>query len=198
MRESRKERFAALLEPVHEAATRYCLRLCTTREDAEDLYHDAVLAAWRGLSGLKDERLFKPWLFRIVTNVFRNRERRRKWRRWAPWPGAGDDVDIDNAAIHAVDPRDALTARRHLDTAMRVLSAEERTLIVLYEIERYTIGEIADIHQMREGTIKSKLSRARARMRQALMDGASGPSPAVSNHHREVGYALRPNQATSE
>lgn len=197
MRESRKERFATLLEPVHEAATRYCLRLCTTREDAEDLYHDAVLAAWRGIGGLKDERLFKPWFFRIVTNVFRNRERRRKWRRWVPWPGASDDNDIEDVASHAVDPRDTLTARRLLDRAMRVLSPEERTLIVLYEIERYTIGEIATIQQMREGTIKSKLSRARARMRQVLMDETGDVATVVPNH-REVGYALRPNQATSE
>ena len=63
-----REQFERLLGPVHEAAFRFCLRLCTTRADAEDLYHDAILAAWNGLGGLKDTELFGPWFFQIVIN----------------------------------------------------------------------------------------------------------------------------------
>lgn len=196
MSESRKQRFARLLEPVHEAATRYCLRLCTTRADAEDLYHDAVLAAWHGLPGLRDERHFKPWLFRIVTNTFRNRERRRKWARWL---SLTDDGQSDSSAPPAAvtDPRGPLDARRHLEQAMRPLSAEERALIVLFELEQYTIAEIADFRGAREGTIKSKLSRARAKMRNALTRRETANDAAV-NSKREVGYALHPNQAASD
>ena len=196
MRESRKTRFAKLLEPVHEAATRFCLRLCTTRPDAEDLYHDAVLAAWHGLPGLKDERHFKPWFFRIVTNTFRNRERRRKWARWLPLSEDGpSDMPVPDAAM--VDPRGTLDARRHLETAMRGLKADERALIVLFELEQYTIADIAEFYGMREGTVKSKLSRARAKMRAALMR-ADTPQAALVNNNQEVGYALHPNQAASE
>jgi RNA polymerase sigma-70 factor, ECF subfamily len=196
MSESSKERFARLLEPVHEAATRYCLRLCTTRTDAEDLYHDAVLAAWHGLPGLRDERHFKPWLFRIVTNTFRNRERRRKWARWL---SLSDDGQAGTSAPPATttDPRGTLDARRHLERAMSPLSAEERALIVLFELERYTIAEIAEFRGAREGTIKSKLSRARAKMRKALMPRETAHDATV-NSKREVGYALHPNQSASE
>ncbi|MEW5702815.1 MAG: RNA polymerase sigma factor [Candidatus Zixiibacteriota bacterium] len=84
---NRTVRFETLLEPVHQSATRFCLRLCTTRADAEDLYHDALLAAWHGLPGLKDDGRFRPWLFRIIVNTFRNRERRKRWRRWLSWEG---------------------------------------------------------------------------------------------------------------
>ncbi|GAB4315745.1 MAG: RNA polymerase sigma factor SigM [Candidatus Zixiibacteriota bacterium] len=196
MSESRKQRFARLLEPVHEAATRYCRRLCTTRADAEDLYHDAVLAAWHGLPGLRDERHFKPWLFRIVTNTFRNRERRRKWARWLSFSDDGqEDKPVPPAAV--IDPRETLDAQRHLEQAMRPLSAEERALIVLFELEQYTIAEIAAFHGAREGTIKSKLSRARAKMRNALIR-RNAANDTVMNSKREVGYALHPNQAASE
>lgn len=88
-------RLATLLEPVHQKATRFCLRLCTTRQDAEDLYHDAVLAAWHGLRGLMDEAQFGPWFYRIIVNAFRNRERRRKWRRWVSL----DSTDAANGAV---------------------------------------------------------------------------------------------------
>jgi predicted DNA-binding protein (UPF0251 family) len=69
-------------------------------------------------------------------------------------------------------------------------------LIVLFEIEEYTVAELAQIENVPEGTIKSKLSRARAKMRAALERFASaGETTAV---HNEVKYALQPNPSATE
>lgn len=194
-----RTQFEELLEPVHEGAVRFCLRLCTTRPDAEDLYHDAVLAAWHGLPRLNDARRFAPWFYRIIANTFRNQLRRRRWRQWwirsegaSPGDGVGYPVD---GAVH--DPRGAYAARRWIGRAMSVLSAEDRALVVLFELEGHTIPEIARIWQTREGTIKSRLSRARARMRAAIVDHIRSGAAAM-DAKCEVAYALHPSRATSE
>ncbi len=177
---TQRARFEELLQPVHEAAIRYCRRLCTTRQDAEDLYHDAILAAWHGLPGLRNTQDgFKPWFFRIIANTFRNQLRRRHWRQL--WLGKRTQDQENDSSIAAspatsIDPRGVLDARRWLDRAMAGLTADERALIVLYELEGYAIAEIARIWCTREGTIKSRLSRAREKMRETVTRFMSVPS----------------------
>lgn len=199
-----KDEFARLLEPVHVAAMRFARRLCTTREDAEDLYHDAVLGAWHGLTGLRDRGQFKPWFFRILVNSYRNRQRRARWRRVFMPDRGGLPADGEEATA-STDPRGVLDARRWIERGMRALSAEDRALVILFEIEQSTIAEIAQIWKAPEGTIKSRLSRARARMRAAIMSEI--PSPAASSREKataasrtqsEVDYELRPSQAMPE
>jgi len=198
MESSRQARFESLLEPVHEAATRFCLRLCTTRQDAEDLYHDALLAAWHGLPGLKDEARFKPWLFRIIVNTFRNRARRQRWRRWLERDGrAVDDAQTEPAEAVTVDPRGSLDARRWVKRALEVLSADERSFVVLFELEQYTTAEIAQVWNLPEGTVRSRLSRARVKMRKAIEPHLAPGTPVIASQ-REVEYGLQPNQTATE
>ena len=195
----RQVRFQELLEPVHEGAIRFCRRLCTTRQDAEDLYHDALVAAWKGLPKLKDVDRFKPWLFRIIANTFRNRERRRRWRGWLRRESAGDADDQMQSLSGraAVDPRDRYDARRWLARAMGALSAPERVLVVLVELEEYTAADVAAMWDVPEGTIRSRLSRARGKMRRALVPLVAAQGGTVSQK-REVEYGLRPSQAATE
>ena len=115
MDRSERERFAKLLEPVHDAAVRYSVRLCASRQDAHDLYHDALVAAWHGLSGLTNPDKFKPWLFRIITNTFKNKLRRRRFFQWFVRESAGDF-----RSEHGHDPRRALAARRLVEQAIDV------------------------------------------------------------------------------
>lgn len=195
-------RFEELLQPIHESAIRYCRRLCTTRQDAEDLYHDAILAAWHGLPGLRNTQDgFKPWFFRIITNTFRNQLRRRRWRQL--WLGKRSDETGDDGAPGAelaaasTDPRGALDARRWLGRAMAGLTAEERALVVLHELEDYGVAEIARIWGAKEGTIKSRLSRARDKMRQSVARSLAADRT-VTESGGKVYYAMQPNQTTTE
>ncbi len=200
--QNQRVRFEELLQPIHEAAIRYCRRLCTTRQDAEDLYHDAILAAWHGLPGLRNTHDgFKPWFFRIITNTFRNQLRRRRWRQL--WLGKRSDETGDAGALGAegpaasTDPRGALDARRWLDRAMAGLTAEERALVVLHELEDYGVAEIARIWGAKEGTIKSRLSRARDKMRQSVSRSLAA-GQAVTESGGKVYYAMQPNQSAAE
>lgn len=197
-----RDQFERLLGPVHEAAFRFCLRLCTTRADAEDLYHDAILAAWRGLGGLRDESRFGPWFFQIIVNAFRNRTRRQRWsklpsrgRQWLPWKD--DDEPTLPAREISVDPRGRLDARRWLSVGMSALTADDRSLVTLFELEGHTVAELARIWNCPEGTIKSRLARARSRMRDAIMQQRA-VAPQAAERRSEVDYGLHPNPQPTE
>lgn len=66
------------------------------------------------------------------------------------------------------NPSDSYDARRWLERAFRILTPAERALIVLFEIEGWSIGELSEIFGKPEGTIKSKLSRSRKKMREEI------------------------------
>lgn len=197
-----REQFERLLGPVHEAAFRFCLRLCTTRADAEDLYHDAILAAWKGLDGLKDAGRFGPWFFQIIVNTFRNRTRRQRWsklplwgRQWLPWTGNDDPPEA--APPPSVDPRGHLDARRWLQVGWAALSPDDRSLVALFELEGHTVAELARIWNCPEGTIKSRLARARVRMRDAIMQKRAVPEAGTARRS-EVDYGLHPDPQPTE
>jgi RNA polymerase sigma-70 factor (ECF subfamily) len=196
----REDDLSKLLEPVHVPAFRFCRRLCTTREEAEDLYHDCIVAAWRGLPKLKDRSRFGPWFFQIIINTFRNRTRRSPLsgvKRLFGWES--DDEHAQDAVHVSVDPRGQLEARRQIDKAMRALSADERSLVVLFELEGHSVAELARIWECPEGTIKSRLARARAKMREAILHHQALPHPQGGTANtREVDYGLHANPQTTE
>ena len=77
------DRFWTLLEPVHGQAEGFCRRLAGNRDDGDDLYQDSLLVAMRKIGSLRDETAFRPWLFKLIINRFRNRSREAWWRRRA-------------------------------------------------------------------------------------------------------------------
>jgi RNA polymerase sigma factor (sigma-70 family) len=69
-------RFWELLEPEYRRAMLFCRKLATDRERGDDLFQDALVAALTRFSGLRDEKAFRPWLYRIIVNTFRSKTRR--------------------------------------------------------------------------------------------------------------------------
>ena len=76
------ERFRALLEPVYARALGFARHVSRSRSDGDDLFHEALIRALAKLDSLRDEAAFKPWLYRIVISVHRNRSRTAFWRRF--------------------------------------------------------------------------------------------------------------------
>ncbi len=160
-----KERalFWKLTEAEHVRARTFCRQLVGSREDGDDLYHDTLVSALTKFVQLRDRSTFRPWLYRIAVNNFKNRIKRSWWRRLAPLSReieetvGGDDPD----SVHA--------ARRRLEWAFRAITPEERALVVLHEMEGWTIAELARLFRKNEGTIKMRLLRARRKMREAIV-----------------------------
>ena len=155
--------FWKLLEAEHPKAERFCRKIAADRQDGDDLYHDALLAAWRKFGTLRDVDSFRPWLYRIIVNKFKSRLRKPWWRRCQLL----DEASLNEREVY--NPAEMHTARRWLDRAFEALSPEEKTLVVLFELEGWNIPELATIYGKPQGTIKSRLSRARRKMRERLL-----------------------------
>jgi RNA polymerase sigma-70 factor (ECF subfamily) len=156
-----RDLFWELLEPEHPRVRAFCRRLAGDRDRGDDLCQEVLLAAWRRFQTLREPARFKAWLYRIVLNRHRNTCRSRFWRRFVPMEDA-----IGNGA--GPDPGARLDARRILDLAMSALSADERALCTLFELEGWSLSDLAALTGKSENAIKVRLFRIRKRMRAAL------------------------------
>ena len=76
-----RDLFWRLVEPEHPKARAYCRKLMGDRDNGDDLYHDALVAARPHIAELRNRRAFRPWLYRIIINTFRKRVTRPWWKR---------------------------------------------------------------------------------------------------------------------
>jgi RNA polymerase sigma-70 factor (ECF subfamily) len=161
------ERFRGLLEPVYAQAVGFARHLSRSRADGDDLFQEALLRALAKLESLREDSAFKPWLYRIVVTVHRNRMRRAFWRRFLP---LSDQVSADEPAasgnyrVSDWSP-DAAEAARRAREALTTLPAVQREAIVLYEIEGWQVDEIAVLQRCSASAVKSRLARGRDRLR---------------------------------
>jgi RNA polymerase sigma factor (sigma-70 family) len=165
------ERLARLIEPVHDRALAFARCLCRSRADGDDLYQEALLRALTKLDALREDAAFRPWLYRIVISVHRNRARRAFWRRLLPLADPGVAEDAAGAQAGISDYRtsdwspDATAASERARAALAVLPAVQREAIVLFELEDWQVDEIAALQRVSASAVKSRLARGRTRLR---------------------------------
>lgn len=133
---------------------RLALAMLRGRQDAEDAVSEAVLKAYENRHTLRDRNRFKPWIMQITANEARKIYRRNK--RVTPM----EDLE-------AYMP--AFTDERHelWDTVME-LEPLHREVVLLYFYERFSLKEIGKILHVPEGTVKSRLSRAKEKLRDMI------------------------------
>ena len=144
------------------------LRYMRSRPDAEDCLQEAMLKIYRSLSLFKQNSSFSTWAYRITVNVCLDELRRRK--------NAVQSLDDMTDAQMPQDDRDRPedTAEkgelaRNVRQAIGELPEDMRTVILLRDVEGYTYEEISQLTGAAEGTVKSRISRARERLRQVFM-----------------------------
>lgn len=155
-------------------------RLTEDAEEARDLTQETFLQAFRKIEGFRGEADLKTWLYRIAVNQARNRwrwwKRRRRDRTCSLDAPLGDSPDAPSlassiAADDGDDPeREALARERErvLLAAVRSLARSYREVVVLRDIEELSYEEVALALDINVGTVKSRLSRARAELRRRL------------------------------
>lgn len=164
--------FNRLVEQYQSLAYSVAYRTLGDREAAADVTQDAFLAAYRGLGGFRGGS-FKAWLLRIVANgcidQVRQRQRRPSTSLDALIESAGDDVSL---ADRSPSPEgEALRGElvASVERALRGLPIDQRTVVVLCDLHGLTYEEIAEVTGASLGTVKSRLSRARSRLRDVLL-----------------------------
>ena len=139
---ARWESLLGLLAPLHSQALVTARRLCRSAAEGDDLYQEAVLRAFHKLPALRDEERFRSWFFAVLLSVHRGRSRRAFWRRFLPLAdveAGGHDPVGDDGRRRADEHEQAARASRALAT----LSSVQRAAVVLHDIERFTMAEIA-------------------------------------------------------
>lgn len=184
-----KELFWELLRPEHRRAEAFCRKLCGSKDDGDDLYQEALLAAFQGCESLREPQAFRNWLYSIIISRYRNRFREPWWKRRTT-------LTFEIAETRSFDPTGQFDSHRWLERALKALKTDERALIVLFEIEGWGVAELAKLLNKPEGTIKAKLSRSRAKMRKAL--SAFFLDRKKNSKLSEAGYALSKSTAVNE
>ncbi len=159
--------------PLEEHVNRlyhFCLRLARDHHVAEDLTQEALLRAWRRRSGLRDPNATKVWLFKIATNLWRDRLRRSRHQAERPNP-LGDTIDGSSRS-----PEHRLAERDELESVLVLvdtLPERQRQVLWLHALEGLSQAEIAGVLDIKASTVKVNLHHARRAMRRKLADGIS-------------------------
>jgi len=147
------------------------LRMLGSREEAEDVTQEAFLALHRHGHRFRGEARFSTFVYRVAANAALNRRRalgRRRAREdaLAQRQDAGDDRPSGPR-----DPEDAaagVQVQARVQQALLALPADLRAAVVLYDIEGQSYGDIAHALRIPEGTVKSRIHRARSALREHL------------------------------
>ncbi|WP_344265060.1 RNA polymerase sigma factor [Streptomyces sodiiphilus] len=167
--ESRRRAFARFVLPEVEVLLRVARTLTTQPADAEDLVQDTLLRAYRAVDRF-DGRHPRAWLLTIMRRAEINRHRRRR-------PHLLDDPDDDLERLAAVpagragSPEETVvdeTFDEVLETAFRALPVKHQQVVRLVDIDGLSYGEAARLLDVPEGTVMSRLHRARKRIRGRL------------------------------
>ena len=164
--------------PYRDQLYKTALRLARKPEDAEDLVQETYFKAYRHYSSFQPGTNLKAWLFRILRNALVSR-RRQEARHPAPAPYDTIEEAPEPGAAERGPGRDAdaeqirRVVSGEIEAALRGLSEDARTVILL-DAEGLTESEVAAALGCAVGTVKSRLNRARAALRERLADYAPG------------------------
>lgn len=132
---------------------------------AEDIVQETFITAYRKIGGFRGEAGLFTWLTAIAVNHARQHFRREKLRRWLSLDAVLLTVGLEPAAPDATGPADL---KRAIKAALARLPFNQRTAVVLFELEGMSHEEIAAVLECPVGTVWSHLSRAKARLRELL------------------------------
>lgn len=163
--QGRTQSFAVLVERYQGLVYHVLLSRLGQHEDAEDLSQETFLKAFRRLDELEEPAKFGPWLRRIAENLacsaLRHRQAAAGALAWRPWPATGED------------PERLFAAQEEHDLvweAVEGLSLECREVVLLFYLEEYSQEQVAFFLDVSVPTVKVRLQRARAALREELAE----------------------------
>ena len=192
--------FRELTEPYRRELQVHCYRMLGSVQDAEDVLQDTLLAAWQGLAGFEGRASIRTWLYRIATNRCMNALRsasRRPAKEWniadidlpeptrlgeivwlEPYPDTLREgpVNVPLGPEARYEQTEAISLA--FVTALQLLPARQRAVLILREVLGYHANEVADMLESTVDSVNSALKRARSTLQQRVpSDGEPPPAP---------------------
>jgi RNA polymerase sigma-70 factor (ECF subfamily) len=156
------EAFGTLYEAMARDLYRFALYSLGSESLAQDAVQEAALAAFRGITNLRGDDAFRPWMFRILRNACRKSLRQTYALRGT------ESLEERFAEVAAKDP--PLGAALELRQAIAGLPNTTRELVIMHVLEGYDSREIGRMLGCPPGTVRARLSRAMAKLRKELDD----------------------------
>jgi RNA polymerase sigma-70 factor (TIGR02960 family) len=194
--------FRALTEPHRRELQVHCYRMLGSLQDAEDALQETMLAAWQGLAGFQERSSMRTWLYRIATNRCLNALRsahRRPAKEWdiasieppeptrlseVVWLEPYPDALFEDAITVPLGPEARYEQTEAISlafvTALQVLPARQRAVLILREVLGYRAAEVADMLDSTVESVNSALKRARTSLQRRLQptgENAAPPAP---------------------
>ena len=193
IRDADGDAFAELIEPHRRELHAHCYRMLGSVHDADDALQDALLGAWKGLSGFEGRSSLRSWLYTIATNASLRILEGRKRRELPGGTGSGDDprapladplaesVWIEPYPDELLRYEDREGVELAYVAALQLLPPNQRAALVLREVLGFSARETAEILDTSVASVNSALQRARAKLEREL------PAPSQQETLRALG-----------
>jgi RNA polymerase sigma-70 factor, ECF subfamily len=170
--------FEQLVKRYQDRVFNLAFRFLHERETAEEVAQDVFISIYKHIDSFKGEAKFSTWLFRVVTNHCHNKSKYLRRRRHKLQDSLDAPVDGEEGEMKRELPDDpslspeALSTRRNSNEAIQEaishLDEDHRVIVLLRDVEDMSYEEIGEILGLAEGTVKSRLHRARNELRERL------------------------------
>ena len=179
--------FEQLIGPLEQLVWRVCWHYTGNRNAAEDCGQETMIRIWRNLKNYRGECALESWVYRIAANCCMDWLRKKKRDR---------SISVEPLREQGFDPADpapgteeqavATDEHRRLREAIAALPEEQREALVLTQLEKVPYETAAGILGVSEGTVKSRVNRGKARLREILSEGGelSPPGGVQKNERR--------------
>lgn len=182
------EAFAQLMEPLEQLIWRVCWHYTGDREASSDCGQEAMLRIWRALDRYRGDCAFESWIYRIAANCCMDWLRKKK---------KDPSVSIEPMKEQGFDPADtspgtedqviAKDEHCRLREAIVRLPEDQREALVLTQLERVPYEKAAQMLNVTEGTVKSRVNRAKAKLKEILAtEGELSASADVKKNERRL------------
>lgn len=155
-----REAFGRLYQSVALEMYKMALYTLGNREDAEDAVSETFVDAWKGIHSLREAESFRPWILRILSI--------RCKRRIGGYVKEKGNIDLEEYIEQGDGSDGGHSKRAELLEAMNRLTPQEREMVVLSVLHGYTMREIAEIKDLPQGTVSSKLHRTLKKLKTML------------------------------
>jgi RNA polymerase sigma-70 factor, ECF subfamily len=161
-----RDAFRQLVERNQDKVRSIILYTLNRGDVVDDIAQDVFIKVYKALDSFRFDSKFYTWLYRITVNKCRDELRKRRLKRFIPLHHSSDDEPRKIDSLVTEQQHDDF--RDVVHSALRKLPVRQREIIILKDIQDYSYEEIAEILHCEMGTVKSRLSRARAVMRKLL------------------------------
>ncbi|MFQ7241703.1 RNA polymerase sigma factor [Agathobaculum sp.] len=184
--------FEELVRQYEKRVYAVALRSSGSPEDAADITQEVFLRAWRSIESFRGDSGFSTWLFRITMNLCVDHARHKNAQpQTQPLVVGEEDAErpIPDTAPTPEEHLENSELGRELAAALDEVSEEHRRIVLLRDVSGLSYTEIAEVLEISEGTVKSRLSRARIALRTILLRRGNLLPSAASNHTKGGGDA---------